>query len=234
LALPENKHDIARAYRLGFLPSSHLPESSAQPFYLARSIRVRVLDARQNKSYRRAERSIGAPIGSSSVFEIGEIRHDASLALDIENFSLAAAKLIAPGKFGAARIAYLLWKSHLTHVIIHRDKEGRIIALGYIAHFDNSWHFWFSFYIARETGLGKLLVLKTIDIATQNGIEQLYLGTCYGTKSLYKAMLNCEFFHEGRWCSDRNLLLSLLARDTGPDSEPNVWNANLDHSEMFI
>ena len=71
--------------------------------------------------------------------------------------------------------------------------------------------YWFSFFdlgIMQEYPIGKWMMWKIIDWAVQTGREYVYLGTCYGTKSLYKVrdFKGLEFFDGYAWNRDMKSL----------------------------
>ncbi|MDH3648439.1 MAG: hypothetical protein OEQ53_02095, partial [Saprospiraceae bacterium] len=61
----------------------------------------------------------------------------------------------------------------------------------------------------------KWMMWKTIQWAKDEGLSSVYLGTCYGTKSLYKVRdhLGLSFFDGYKWNTDMTLLKSLCKSD---------------------
>ena len=75
---------------------------------------------------------------------------------------------------------------------------------------ENILHYWFSFYDLQHSrlGLGKWMMFKVIDWAKKQGLQEVYLGTCYGTKAMYKMrdFKGLEYFDGNHWNPDMKQL----------------------------
>lgn len=224
LAYPDSSSDISRAYKKGFLPSSHLGLHITNPFYLARSIRINLKNFILSKTHKRELHSNEyASDLRTEIIKAKDVKHRSDLETKIKQISLDSADRIAPSKFTVERIEYLMNYSHLTHYALHYNSHNQLRAVGYIVQFDDSWHLWFNFYEPEEKCIGKLLLIKTLFLAKEASINNLYLGTCYGNNSKYKVLKGCEFFHFGKWSSDRRLLINLIENDTALSIASNIW-----------
>jgi len=79
-------------------------------------------------------------------------------------------------------------------------------------------HYWFCFYdLEKFEGLplGKYLMLQVIRLCQEDGFRYVYLGTCYGDRSLYKArdFRGVEFFDGAGWQADLNRLKNWCHQD---------------------
>ncbi|MEN8187293.1 MAG: GNAT family N-acetyltransferase, partial [Bacteroidota bacterium] len=74
----------------------------------------------------------------------------------------------------------------------------------------NTLHYWFAFFDLKfqNYSLGKYMMFAVIDWASKNDIDYVYLGTCYGEKSLYKVrdFKGLAFFDGNQWSQDMKIL----------------------------
>jgi len=75
--------------------------------------------------------------------------------------------------------------------------------------FDNSFR--------ENAPIGKWIMWQSIKWAKNSGKQNIYLGTCYGTKSLYKArdFKGVEFFDGEIWNSNLKELKRRVKEDDG-------------------
>jgi leucyl-tRNA---protein transferase len=213
--LPESASELPLVYASGYLPYSGDPPLSADVFYLARSLRVRLDSFSDTSENRRIDRKI-APLGVAPVLH--------TLAdVDTERPALVsfceryAADRFTAGAMTPERIRRILDGGLVTHVIEFRSAEktyGYVFAVlgaGFL-------HYWFSFFettYLRSHSLGKWLMWRSIHLAGELGLTHVYLGTCYGARGLYKARdhRGVEFFDGTDWCVDLETLKDLARRD---------------------
>jgi arginine-tRNA-protein transferase len=213
--LPETPDELPLVYERGFLPYSGDLSLSHTLFYLARSVRLdlrRFADSSENRRVdRKASRQgIDVAVRPKQSFPIEDPRF-----LD---FCLGYAEArFAGGAMDRARLLYVLNTDCLSHVFIfsHLRREiGYALAVSRGA----VLHYWFAFYdtaLARTFPLGKWMMWRAIHWALQAGMGHVYLGTCYGEKSLYKVRdhAGAEFFDGVGWDPDVGLLKRLCHAD---------------------
>ena len=118
------------------------------------------------------------------------------------------------------RLQYVLSRQLISHIFTFRNAEQ---TLGYVFAIiaGNTLHYWYSFYeteYMRSHSLGKWMMWKVIDWAQAQGLEYVYIGTCYREKSLYKVRdhKGAEFYDGIRWNSNLELLKQLCRTDESP------------------
>ncbi len=203
-AIPDSLEEIPTIYQKGFLPYSADPSSDKIVFYLARSVRVQLTDFADSSENRRVDRKIDLEI---------EHRMLPAADFDIQNtdFRTLCLEYIAErfptGAMPVERFDYLLRHPLCTHFLDFRSKNGKRIGTVLCSVHDAMMHYWFAFFdphLLREIPLGKWLMWRTIHIAGSLQLKYIYLGTCYGTKSLYKArdFKGIRFFEGSTWSPD--------------------------------
>ncbi len=137
---------------------------------------------------------------------------------DFQQFcSEYAEERFSGGSMQEERLEYVLKREMLTHIISFYSGDK---AYGYVFTVmeGDMLHYWFSFYdteFMRSHSLGKWMMWKVIDWAEQQGLAQVYIGTCYKERSLYKVRdhKGAEFFDGSKWNTDVTLLKELCKSD---------------------
>jgi arginine-tRNA-protein transferase len=99
------------------------------------------------------------------------------------------------------RLNYIFGRQNGTHFFKFNDKEGKLIGYVLTGIHGGLLHYWFSYFdtsIMMQYPVGKWMMWKLICWAKENGLEHVYLGTCYGEKALYKVRdFNAVSFFDG-------------------------------------
>ncbi|HEU4751773.1 MAG TPA: GNAT family N-acetyltransferase, partial [Armatimonadota bacterium] len=124
------------------------------------------------------------------------------------------------GTMSAERLAYLLERETLTHILTFRSGEMPL-AYVFTAIEAPLLHYWFAFYDTRyrvSHSLGKWIMWRTLRWARESGLRHVYLGTCYGERSLYKVRdhRGIEWFTGVEWSRDLETLKRLCRLDAEP------------------
>nr|MBS0037165.1 GNAT family N-acetyltransferase [Saprospiraceae bacterium] len=216
-AVPENREDITEVYESGFLPFTGDLRLKESVFYKARSLRVNLEKFEDGSENRR----------TAGKFEGLNIVLKPLLKNPIENpdfrsFAMEYTdKRFKGGSMDENRLSYVLSRSYLSNTYLFSlDKKP----IAYLLAVENSdvFHYWFCFFdlsLSKQLPLGKFLMHRGIQLAMSKGCRHIYLGTCYGTHSLYKArdFKGVEFHDGNRWVND----LKLLKKKCAADSEEN-------------
>jgi len=211
----ETGNQLAEIYANGFLPFTDGLTIKKNVFYLARSVRVvlnKFEDTSENRRVMRLVQSLGIEIipAEKSSFNV----NDPEFLSFCTNY---AADRFTGGRMDHARLQYIFNCETLTHIFTFRSKEklyGYVLA----AVDKNILHYWYSFFdisYLKSHSLGKWIMWRTITWAKENGLNYVYLGTCYRTKALYKVRdhFGIEFFDGVGWNENIELLKYLCKRD---------------------
>ena len=213
--LKENQSELPNIYAQGFLPYSADPSLQSEIFYLARSLRMDLSRFADSSENRRVDRKISELDLTFICLAKSEI-----LSQDAHFISFAqdyAEKRIGTDKMDPARLNYVLSLATGSHIFRFTQAEKSV---GYVLACieGDCLHYWFSFFdieLMQTHSLGKWMMWKVISWAKQNGLEHVYLGTCYGEKSLYKVRdhKGLSFFDGSKWNPDMKLLKSWCKQD---------------------
>lgn len=204
-AIQEKSDTLEDMYSLGFLPS----RSKEKLFYLARGVRVNLGKFSLSSENRRIER---------------KTQYLCRQVHSLDNFSYhyaigKLAKDFYENRFekkimSAFRIKWLCTAGSATHILEYRDANSDEIigyCIGYAS--DTLLHYAYPFYDLEyyEKGAGIGMMLSAITWAKDQGMEFVYLGTCYTPESLYKLQFKgMEYFTGYRWSSDIDRLKDLV------------------------
>lgn len=214
----EHADEIPNIYAQGFLPYTGDLTLTEDHFYLARSLRVDLSRFATLSENRRVDRKIEPLAIEMSVISRSDFdTNDASFVRFCQSY---AEERFAGGSMSAERLAYVLDRELVTHVFRFAASEqtyGYVLAV--VA--DGMLHYWFSFYdteYMQSHSLGKWMMWRVIDWAQQQGLDYVYIGTCYREKSLYKVRdhKGAEFFDGRRWNADTDFLKALCRSDDTP------------------
>jgi len=204
--IKDNQSEIPEIYNKGFLPYSNNMDLKFETYYLARSLRVDIEYFKESSENRRVAKKITNLNPEFNVIPI----EDFDIADDkFQNFCLDYGKKRFSEGLDAARFNYIIKTNSITHVfefVINKIKVGYVITI-----IENgTLHYWFSFFDLnfQEYSLGKWMMFSVINWSADNNLKHVYLGTCYGTKSLYKVrdFKGLAFFDGNKWNSDMKLL----------------------------
>lgn len=204
--IKEDQSDIPEIYNQGFLPYSNNIKLQLETYYLARSLRVdldRFTDSSEN---RRVEKKILEINPSFKVIPISDFDMDQE---EFVNFCLDYGKKRFSEGLELERLKYILSAKSISHIFEFKV-ENKIV--GYVITIieDGTLHYWFSFFDLnyQKFSLGKHMMFSVINWAFKNNLKHVYLGTCYGEKSLYKVrdFKGLSFYDGNQWSNDMKLL----------------------------
>jgi arginine-tRNA-protein transferase len=203
-----NLLEMEEAYARGFLPYSADLRRKDEIFYLCRSLRVNLSQFVDSSENRRVARKM-------ETFPINwECKEKINFPLEEPEFRSFCLRYSALRFLGGGleedRLSYILHRDNATHVLTYSIGEKKIAHVLMGLH-GRALHYWFAFLDSEwdaEAPLGKWVMWRTIVWAKEQGFDQIYLGTCYGKRSLYKVRdhKGVEFFDGEKWSTDLNEL----------------------------
>lgn len=206
--------DFTQAYEQGFLPYSADPEEKIIRFYKCRSLRVDAQSFSDSSENRRTDRKLEGVTIDLDILPIETIRSDDHFLSFTRSY---IAERFEEKTMSDERLNFILHHPCSTHVW-HYHRDGK--SLGYVLTWmnDHSLHYWFAFYnleVAENLPIGKWLMWATIRKSVDAGLENIYLGTAYGQKSLYKIRDHKGLsWHNGNeWSEDMKVLKELCKGD---------------------
>lgn len=213
-ALFEKNDSLTDLYNAGFLPYAGKSEyesnkTQKEIYYLCRSLRVNINKYSLNSENRRIEKKAEPFNIKMKILPKSEYLGDSHFNDFCQRY---ADERFKGGHMNKQRWNYVLNRNCGTHVFSFHSADQ---VLGYVlAGIDeSSVHYWFSFFdtnYLNQFPIGKYLMLSVINWAEEKSKNYVYLGTCYGTNSLYKArdFKGTEFFDGARWNDDISILKS--------------------------
>ena len=193
-------------YRQGFLPYSNSLELSQPHHYLARSLRVVLDNFVPTSENRRIDKKMAELQPEITVWQKSDFDNNEAFL----KFCLDYAAVRFDGTMPAERFDYIYNWDYLSHIFEFKGVDNNVLGYVFAVITDNILHYWFSFYDLQHSrlGLGKWMMYKTISWAKENGLKEVYLGTCYGTKAMYKMrdFKGLEFFNGNEWTADMKQL----------------------------
>jgi leucyl-tRNA---protein transferase len=217
--IKESNDELTRIYRSGFLPYSGNTSLNTEVFYLARSLRVDLHRFEDTSENRRVNRKIEPLNIHVEIYKKDDL-------LDLDPGFIPFCEAYIASRIGEAmtpeRLKYILSLSTGTHVFrfMHEDKlVGYVLA----ASDETVLHYWFSFFdteLMKTHSLGKWMMWYVIRWAKDTGLDEVYLGTAYGEKALYKVRdhKGLSFFDGTGWNPDMDLLKSWCKSDQDRDA----------------
>ncbi len=210
----ESPSDLTEAYSQGFLPYSGDTSLAADIFYMARSVRINLSAFADTSENRRIDRKITELKIEMQLIEKSDELVNSD---DFLNFCMRNAdERFSAGSMTLERMRYIVSRSYFTHLFIFKNEEK---ILGYIFAVLNSemLHYWFGFYDVdyAHFSIGKWMMWRTIKWAEEQKLKNVYLGTAYFPKALYKVRdhKGIEFFDGTGWNADSKLLKMLCEND---------------------
>ena len=201
-------HDI---YAKGFLPYSNDLEMEEEIYYLAKSVRIPLLEHHFNYKQNNILNKLSKKYDESGFcFEIKEkdelINQDYFIAWCLNN---AKNDFLSP-----ERLQYILSRPYLKEILEISYQKKTLAYILPIHTYKDFFHVWFSFYDTKiaENDFGKMILLKTISWCKSTGYEYFYIGTCYNLTAFYKLTLSpqAEFFTGNGWSRDVSSLKKIL------------------------
>jgi len=204
--LKESKTELPDIYDKGFLPYSNNPDLEEEVYYLARSLRVNLGEFRESSENRRVAKKI---IEMNPDFEVVPIEKFDVNEASFVRFCADFAEQRFSESISEKRLNYILNNPSVSHIFKFTLKDAEV---GYVVAIieKGALHYWFAFFSLDHQiySLGKWMMFSVIKWAAENNLEHLYLGTCYGEKSLYKVrdFKGLRFFDGNKWNDDMKLL----------------------------
>ena len=204
--IKEDQNEIPDIYSKGFLPYSNNVELQYETYYLARSLRVELVNFKETSENRRVKKNIAELNPTFNI--ISKANFDLNNN-DFKKFCLAYAEKRFSEPIDAKRLDYIFNTKSISHIFefeIANKKVGYVITILE----GNTLHYWFAFFDLdyQNFSLGKFMMFSVIDWASNNNLEYVYLGTCYGEKSLYKVrdFKGLAFYDGNQWNRDMKIL----------------------------
>ncbi len=212
--IKESDSEISAIYDMGFLPYSNNVNLEHETYYLARSLRVELERFSASSENRRVARNIEVLAPS---FRVVSARNFDLKDADFKKFCLDYATKRFSEKISSDRLDYILGTKSISHVfefLVGESRAGYVIAILQ----SGTLHYWFAFYDLKYTeySLGKWMMYSVIAWAQEQNMEYVYLGTCYGEKSLYKVrdFKGLSYFDGNRWDDDMKFLKAKCKADS--------------------
>lgn len=204
--IKENQSEIPEIYSRGFLPYSNNINLRHETYYLARSLRVDLSKFKESSENRRVARKIAVLQPVFKVIPIDQFDVDDP---EFKKYCLNYAAARFSELISAERMHYILHSKSISHIFefsVDAKNVGYVIAIVE----QGALHYWFAFFDLelQEYSLGKWMMFSVIDWASKQGLDHVYLGTCYGEKSLYKVrdFKGLSYFDGNRWNGDMKSL----------------------------
>lgn len=204
--LKESRSELPDIYDMGFLPYSNNPDLEEEIYYLARSLRVDLSDFRESSENRRVAKKI---LEMHPDFEVIPIdKFDVNEATFVR-FCMDFAEQRFSESISEKRLIYILNNPSVSHIFRFTLND---VEVGYVVAIieNGALHYWFAFFSLdyQVYSLGKWMMFSVIEWAAENSLKHVYLGTCYGEKSLYKVrdFKGLRFFDGNQWNDDMKIL----------------------------
>ena len=205
--IKESNHELTKIYESGFLPYSGSTTLSYEVFYLARSLRVDLDRFDDTSENRRVNRKI-EPLNIK--LEVLDKKQLLATDAGFLPFCVNYINSRIGEAMTAVRLDYILRLTSGTH-IFRFTKDHEVV--GYVLAVIDSQivHYWFSFFdleLMKTHSIGKWMMWSVISWAREHQKKQVYLGTAYGEKALYKVRdhKGLSFYDGNGWNQDMDLL----------------------------
>ncbi len=211
--IKEHQKELPEIYDKGFLPYSNNTDLKQETYYLARSLRVDLENFKESSENRRVCRKIEPLSPSFKVIPINDFNVDDNA---FKKYCIHFANQRFSEPISEERLNYILHAKSISHVFqftLNDQKVGYVISIIE----QGCLHYWFAFFDLDQQvySLGKWMMFSVIKWAQEQGLKHVYLGTCYGEKSLYKVrdFKGLSFFDGNQWISDVKLLKTKCKSD---------------------
>ena len=214
----ESRAELPDVYDKGFLPYSANTDLRHDVFYMARSLRVSLDLFKDSSENKRLIRKIDDLNPQMEVVAKAEVDYHHR---DFLHFCLDyAGQRFSNRAMDERRFLYVLSKTLGSHFLKFTTGDT-IIGYVYTIVEYPIIHYWYSFFdisYLKTYSLGKYMLWSAIRWAKDQGFDYIYLGTCYGTPSLYKVrdFHGIQFWDGTTWNGDKNLLKALCKTDDQP------------------
>lgn len=204
--IKEDVSEIPEIYSKGFLPYSNNTDLKHETYYLARSLRVDIKNFKPSSENRRVLKKIAEV---QPKFKVTPVTAFNVLEEKFQEFCLDYGKKRFSEGLSSERLNYILNTKSISHIFEFEIQDKKV---GYVISIikDGTLHYWFAFFdmTYQNYSLGKYMMFSVINWAAENNFNHVYLGTCYGEKSLYKVrdFKGLEFFDGNQWHKDMKLL----------------------------
>jgi len=196
---PEETADI---YKRGFLPYSNSLNLREPHYYLARSLRVALDNFKETSENRRLDKKMQVLSPVISLVSKENLIKDPAF----KKFCMDYAANRFDGQMSEERFNYIINWPYLESILKFETSTGELMGYVFGIIDRDIFHYWFSFYELDfpQSGLGKWMMYKSIEWAKDNHFKEVYLGTCYGEKAMYKIrdFKGLEFFDGNAWSND--------------------------------
>jgi arginine-tRNA-protein transferase len=203
-------------YTEGFLPYTGDVDIVDEIFYRCRSVRVNLSVYNSSSENKRVNRKAIEKNWTMRHLEKPEWN---DMPDPLKEMALSYAKVrFSAGEMTIERLQYVYNRKAATDIFTF-EENGKTIGFVLAGIDSPSIHYWFSFFDwdrMDKIPIGKWMMWKVIDWAKTNGHQFVYLGTCYGTKSLYKVRdFKGVEFHDGNdWIAEVGVLKQLCKWDS--------------------
>jgi arginine-tRNA-protein transferase len=198
---------------MGFLPYSNDLTRTEPYYYLARSLRVNLDDFKPTSENRRIIKKINELNPSIKLIKKSNFKRSEKF----DAFCLDYAYARFDGAMTPERFDYIFNWELLNYIFEFTGQNGETLGYVFAVITGDILHYWFSFYNLQYSrlGLGKWMMYSIIEYAKQNGFKEVYLGTCYGEKAMYKMrdFKGLAFFDGNEWNPDMKLLKNKCKTD---------------------
>ena len=231
--IKEKQEELPQIYTKGFLPYSNNPHIEAEIYYFCRSLRVdtaRFQDSSENRRVARKLLDLDIQVRAISKTDF-DLKSPA-----FQDFCFAyAAERFSNNAMNTERLDYILNRPSASHLIEFTSK-GELLGYVWAVIEGDMLHYWYAFFDTKYLGtypVGKWMMWRTIKWAKEMDLRHVYLGTCYGEKSLYKVrdFKGLEFFDGSTWNTDMKRLKTLCKTDSAvrssdlfkQEADPNAF-----------
>ena len=204
--IKEHQEELPDIYNEGFLPYSNNIALQEETYYLARSLRVELKEFKESSENRRVARKIES---LAPTFEVVPIKDFNVNDPEFKAYCLNFANKRFSEPISNERLDYILHSKSISHIFRFKIAEKEV---GYVISIieQGCLHYWFAFFDLDQQvfSLGKWMMFSVIKWAFDQKLDHVYLGTCYGEKSLYKVrdFKGLSYFDGNQWVSDMKKL----------------------------
>ncbi len=212
--IKEDQSELPEIYGQGFLPYSNNVNLKEETYYLARSLRVDLSAFKESSENRRVSRKIETLQPSFEVLPIDDFNVKDP---EFKAYCLEFANQRFSESISMERLDYIMQSKSISHVFQFKIAEKTV---GYVISIieQGSLHYWFAFFDLdlQAFSLGKWMMFSVIKWAFEQKLNYVYLGTCYGEKSLYKVrdFKGLCYFDGNQWDYDMKTLKQKCKSDT--------------------
>lgn len=232
--IKESQSEIPEIYSRGFLPYSNNMDLEQEIYYLARSLRANLEQFKISSENKRVLKKIAPLQPEIKIIPVNEFNLKepsfVEFCLDFTSKRFSEA-------LSLERLNYIFKAKSISHIFeftLNKNKIGYVIAIIE----KDTLHYWFSFFDLnyQEYSLGKWMMFSVIQWASENNLKYVYLGTCYGEKSLYKVrdFKGLSFFDGNSWNSDMKLLKLKCKSDNQFTNDEFKQDTDLFLEKLFI